>query len=164
VQLAFWICGIVGLAIAFAAPSTFCSAGVNLKHVATIGDALSVSKRIKTPPQVDLVLKNMKVFEDRAKRRIILFQWVIGAFWAAFSPVVSTIVAAWTSTPSKPAELQSLLPYLALLATCYFAVDAYARGVDIVFRSIELGSNEFAAQLHKSIADEAKSRENSPKP
>lgn len=131
----------------FAAPSTYCSAGINAKHVSTVTGKLSEWK-IETAGRVDLVLKNIRVFEERVKRRLVIFRWLLGVGWAVyFSPMLSEGIKLWNATGMSLAQLAGLFPPFGVLVFFFVLVEAYARGVDILFRCIELGCNEQLASI-----------------
>ena len=136
--------------LVFAAPSTYCSAGTNAKHVTDAKDALAKWK-VDTGLRVDLVLKNMKVFEDRVKRRLVIFRWILGVAWTLwFSPLLADAIKEWTAGGFSLMRLAMLFTPFAWLMGSFLVVEAYARGVDILFRSIELGCNERSADIARA--------------
>lgn len=133
--------------LVFAAPSTYCSGGTNEKHVSTVTGKLQEWK-IETSARVDLILKNIKVFEERVKRRLVIFRWLLGVGWAMyFSPMLSEGMKLWSTVGTSLSQFASLFPPFAFLVGFFVLVEAYARGVDILFRCIELGCNEHLATL-----------------
>ena len=141
--------------LVFAAPSTYCSAGTNAKHVVTVTEKLSEWK-VETTARVDLILKNIKVFEERVKRRLVIFRWFLGVGWAVyFSPILSEGIKLWNATGMSLAQLAGLFPPFAFLIGFFVLVEAYARGVDILFRCIELGCNERLAAIDQQATKKA---------
>ena len=137
----------VALTLVFAAPSTYCSAGTNMKHVDTVTNKLHEWK-VESPIRVDLILKNLRVFEERVRRRLVVFRWLLGAGWALyFSPLLTESVKAWSAGRMPPSDFVSLFPPLGVLFGIFVIIEAYARGVDILFRCLELGCNERLADL-----------------
>jgi len=65
------------------------------------------------------------------------------------------LIKAVTSNPPTALDIDALLPSLLLLGICYMVAEACARGVDIVFRSIELGCNEVIGRIDRSERLEA---------
>ncbi len=138
----------------FAAPSTYCYAGTNEKHVGTVTDKLYEWK-VETTARVDLVLKNIKIFEERTKRRLAIFRWVLGAAWAVyFSPLIAEAVKTLHASSFSLTQIAGLFPPFAFLLAFFVVIEAYARGVDILFRSIELGCNEQLARIDVRAAEE----------
>jgi hypothetical protein len=135
--------------LVFAAPSTYCSSGTNEKHVHTI--KLKFNEwEIDSISRTDLILKNVRVFEERVKRRLLVYRWLLGAGWALyFSPILAEAAKAWGVSGGSLTQLASLFPPFAFLVALFVMVEAYARGVDILFRSIELGCNEHLSSLDK---------------
>ncbi len=135
-----WLMLAVVLLYVFAAPSTYCSPGVNAKHVTAVRDAVATldAKRI------ELVIRNINLFEDRVKRRLVAFRWVVGVGWGVyFLPTLSKVLE-----PSFALQSAPVTAMVAVLTT-YVLVEAYSRGVNIVFRSLNLGCNERLAELAK---------------
>lgn len=131
----------------FAAPSTYCSAGVNPKHVRTVRDQLN-QLRIENAARLELIIRNLKVFEERIKRRLGMYGWVLSAGWAIYyAPLIARTIGIGTVTPQSDGSI--ILPALGLLILTFFTVQAYSRGVDILFRSLELGCNEQLANFQK---------------
>lgn len=133
-----WLMLAVVLLYVFAAPSTYCSPGVNAKHVTAVRDAVATldAKRI------ELVIRNVKLFEDRVKRRLVVFRWVLGVGWGVYYlPTLSKLLQPSFALQSAPVTA------LGAVLTTYVLVEAYSRGVDIVFRSLDLGCNERLAEL-----------------
>ena len=145
--------------LVFAAPSTYCSAGTNEKHVSTITGKLFEWK-IKSAARVDLILKDIKVFEERVKRRLVIFRWFLGVGWAMyFSPMLADAIKIWNATGASFPKLASLFQPFAFLVGFYVLVEAYARGVDILFRCIELGCNEHLASIDMQTKEKDKQKQ-----
>ena len=139
---------VVVLLYIFAAPSTYCTSGVNGKHVGAVRDKLALSK-VESDSRLELIMRNLKLFEERAKRRIATYRWILGAAWAIyFAPAI----ARMTGIDSTVAEInrESILAAFGWLLLCFVVFDAYARDVDILFRSLELGCNEQLAAVKKA--------------
>lgn len=130
----------------FPAPSTYCSVGINGKHVVTVADKFLAWEE-RSAKQVELIAKNVKLFEERAQRRLTIFRWILAAAWASVSPFTGELIKAVTASPPKSIDWVPLIPSLEILALCFLCVETYARGVDIVFRSIEFGCNETIASI-----------------
>lgn len=140
---------ITAFLLIFPAPSTYCSVGINGKHVVTVAEKFSAWEE-RSARQVELIAKNVKLFEERAQRRLTIFRWVLAAAWASVSPFTGELIKAVTAVPPRSIDIAPLLPSLEILAFCFLCVETYARGVDIVFRSIELGCNETVSSIHKN--------------
>lgn len=132
----------------FPAPSNYCTVGINGKHVGTVSWQFSQWEE-SSSKRIELIAKNVKLFEERARRRLTIFRWVLAAGWASVSPFAGELIKAVTSTPPRAIDIGPLLPSLQYLAVCFFLVESYARGVDIVFRSVELGCNETIGSLDR---------------
>lgn len=138
------------LTLMFAAPSTYCSAGTNAKHVSDIKNKLE-NWSVDSPTRVDLVVKNVKIFEERTRRRLTIFRWLLGSSWALYvSPLISDAIKKWGATTFSLPELVALFPPMGFLLLGFLAIEAYGRGVDVIFRSIELGANERLADLDRA--------------
>ena len=141
--------------LVFGAPSTYVSAGINDKHVDTVTRKLGEFE-VNTADQVERVLRNVRVFEESVKRRLLIFRWLLGAVWAVLNSVV--IVAAskrWAERGGMSLmELLVLFPPIATLIGIYLVVEAYARGVDVVFRCLDLGCNERIARIDEKALRE----------
>lgn len=148
----FYVNLFIWLSLVFAAPSTYCSAGINAKHVDTAGRRLT-EWEVDTQARVQLILENIHIFEKGVNRRLTVFRWLLGAAWAIVSSALITdAVKSWSSRGGYPSitDLATLYPVLGLLVGIFLIVEAYARGVDILFRTIELGCNERLASLERS--------------
>ncbi|MGE5266356.1 MAG: hypothetical protein ACM3L9_03230 [Deltaproteobacteria bacterium] len=136
----------------FSAPSTFCSSGVNRKHVGVVKDKLAQSGA-ESEARVEMILRNLRVFEERAKRRVGTYRWILGAAWAIyFAPAIARAIGV--EPGSALVNRESALFAFGWLMLSFLAFDSYARGVDILFRSLELGCNEQLATLREQ-ADRA---------
>jgi hypothetical protein len=137
------------LTVVFAAPSTYCAAGTNEKHVSDIKNKLAEWK-IDSAKRVELLVKNVKIFEERTRRRLTIFRWLLGSGWALYvSPLISEAIKKWGATSFSLQELVALFPPIGFLLLAFVAIEAYSRGVDVVFRGIELGANERLADLDR---------------
>jgi hypothetical protein len=147
---------ILWFTLVFGSPSTYCSAGTNAKHVDTVTRKLSEFD-INTTERVERILQNLHVFEERVKRRLLIFRWLLGAGWALVNTaVIAKAADSWATRGASLMELIVLFPPIATLIGVYLLIEAYARGVDIVFRCLDLGCNErMAAIEEKQLQDVA---------
>lgn len=137
------------LTLVFAAPSAYCSAGTNQKHVEFVHRWLREWK-IDSPVKADFLGKNIKIFEQRAARRLTIFRWMLGAGWALYvSPLIGDAIKRWNGTAFSLPDLVVLFPPIGVLVAAYFVIEAYARGVDLLFRALELGVNEQIVDLDR---------------
>jgi hypothetical protein len=135
--------------LVFAAPSTYCSAGTNEKHVETVSTKF-YEWNISSSVRIELILKNIRIFEERVKRRLAIFRWFLGVGWAVFfSPLLTEVGKSWAVAGAAVpiTQLTALFVPLAWLISFYVLVEAYARGVDVLFRCLELGCHERIARL-----------------
>jgi hypothetical protein len=132
----------------FPPPSKYCSSGINDKHVATVADQFAQWDE-RSAKRVELIGKNTKLFEERTRQRLTIFTWVLTATWAVLSPFGGELVKAATATPPRLVDIGQFGWWLAGLAAAFVTVNAYARGMDIVYRSIELGCNDRIAQIDR---------------
>lgn len=144
---------VVWLTLVFAAPSTYCSAGTNSKHVETVTRRLA-EWDINTSEHVDRILGNIHIFEERVKRRLVIFRWLLGAGWTLLnSAVLTEVVKTWHARGGVSLmELAVIFPAVGWLLVIFLGVEAYARGTDILFRCLELGCNERIAQIQRQAA------------
>jgi hypothetical protein len=134
----------------FAAPSTYSTAGTNAKHVQDILDRMR-DWHVDNVSKVDVILRNVRIFEERVKRRLAIFRWLLGAGWALYyAPLLTETMKDWTTSRPSFGEMVTLFPPLGILAASFVAIEAYARGTDILFRCIELGCNERLSQIAPS--------------
>jgi hypothetical protein len=132
----------------FAAPSTYCTSGLNAKHVGAVKDRL-VQSKAESEARLELITRNLKLFEERIKRRLATYRWILGAAWAIyFAPALaqlSGIGAEVTGTNRAMPEAS-----IVALVLVFLVFDAYGRGVDILFRALEFGCNEHLAILKRA--------------
>lgn len=67
------------------------------------------------------------------------------------SPLISEAIKKWGATSFSLPELVALFPPIGFLLLAFVAIEAYSRGVDVVFRGIELGANERLADLDRTL-------------
>lgn len=147
--LTLYVNAFVWFTLVFAAPSTFCSAGTNAKHVETVTRKLA-EWDINSKKRVELVIQNIRVFELRVNRRLLVFRWILGAAWTLyFSPQLTEVIKAWSSNGMSLMQAIVLFPPVAWLVFWFVMVEGYARGTDILFRCIELGCNERISEIEQ---------------
>jgi hypothetical protein len=129
----------------FAAPSSYCSSGINAKHIGVVTSQL-LQWDVDSAPRLELMVRNLKVFEERIKRRIAAYRWLLSAAWAVyFAPLIARIIGV--NQTALPLDGPTVVAAFGLLLFSFLAFDAYGRGVDIFFRGLELGCNEYLARL-----------------
>lgn len=148
---------VTSMMIIFPAPSTYCSEGINSKYVATVKDQFT-HWRERSAKRVELVAKNVKLFEERTQRRLVIFRWLLAASWAVVSLFTGELIKAVTATPPRAIDIAPLLPSILLIGAIFIFVEIYARGLDIVYRSIEFGCNETIAQIDRCERLEAEQK------
>ena len=139
---------LIVMVVIFPAPSLYCSEGINSKYISTVHKQLSQWNEM-TIKRVELIAKNVKIFEERTQRRLVIFRWLLAAGWALVSIFTTELVKSLAAVPPRVIDTAPLLPSLFLVGTIFLIVDFYARGHDIVYRSIELGCNEAIAQIDR---------------
>jgi hypothetical protein len=141
---------VLWFAFVFGSPSTYCSAGTSAKHVDTVTRKLA-DFDANTTDRVERIRENLHVFEEGVKRRLLIFRWLLGTGWAVVNTaVISKAAERWASHGTSLMELTVLFPPIATLIGIYLVVEAYARGVDIVFRCLDLGCNERIAKIEQN--------------
>jgi hypothetical protein len=131
----------------FAAPSTYCAAGVNGKHVAAVRAKLSQTK-FNDAGGIEMILRNLKIFDARTNRRLAAYRWTLGAVWAIyFAPAIGRLIGA--PSGNVLANRESIASAWVAFLALFVISDCYARGVDILFRSLELGCNEQLGALKR---------------
>ncbi len=146
IYISLFLAIVIVLLYMFAAPSTYCISGVNGKHIQAVTSCLGTLK-ITNEKMLETITRNISVFEDRIKRRLAGYRWAVGIFWSIyFAPTIGKLTGA-TGQPIGIVTTTDLLIPIGLIMLFFFIVDCYSRGVDIVFRAIELGCTQYKAYL-----------------
>lgn len=140
--------------IIFPAPSVYCSEGINSKYISTVHNQLSQWNEMSIK-RIELIAKNVKIFEERTQRRLVVFRWLLAAAWALITIFTTELVKSLATVPPRIVDITPLLPSLIFVGIIFLIVEIYARGHDIVYRSIELGCNEAIAQIDRHESRQA---------
>lgn len=128
--------------ITFAMPSIYGSSGVTQNIVTFIVNHLQ-ARGIDNVSDIELLRKTIKLFEERARSRVIVLKWLVGLLWAGFMYSFSKGV---DQSMANPTELMAYAFMSALLLmfviTAYLCVWGFEAAIDKLFRSIEFGCND----------------------
>lgn len=136
--------------VVFSMPSIYGTSGVNVGAVVFVHHFLR-GGGITSSKEVELLKKSVKPFEDKARSRVTALKWVVGLIWACFLyTFAKTIDTDRASSAIHPPDITVTVVMFLAVVVGYFVVWGYEASLDILFRAIEFGCNDFCFEIETS--------------
>jgi hypothetical protein len=128
----------------FSIPTTYSFCGVKHEYIELVVHILRKTK-VRNNEQLSPIKSNIDAFENRVKTRIISLRMFMALCWTGFIYMYSefTKIIIETKKLPTPDDVVPLSLILLSVLFLYISVESYSKANILIFRSAQLGCNEY---------------------